>query len=514
MKKNGFLQSLLTFDEPYRAFELLETEHTPVGANCVRPPDQTSAFLQENIIRIKTQFHADINGDLILREFLIGGSLPACAVLLSGMADQGQVGELVLKPAQRETAPIKSGVAPSDHVVANVFALNEVELTSEWTAITKAIAEGRTAVFLEGDLMAVLLDTRGFVSRGVGETGSEVSVLGPKEAFTENARTNITLLRRIIKTDDFICEFREAGGQNKTSMIVCYRQGITNPALLREVRDRLNKIDTLEVLAAGVIDQLIEDHPLFPLPQILETERPDRAANAIMKGKVVLICEGCPQVSILPVTLQALFASAEDTYMRRPLGALVRFVRLFGALLTVFAPGYFLAIAMFHPYILSNEVLTSLIASRAMLFMPLWAEMLFVLLIFQLVREAGVRVPGSIGHSISIIGGLVLGQAAVAANLISAVVLVIVALTGLGNMAIPEFQTMAAASWFRLAFCIVGAMGGLFALSCALVALTAWLCSVKSFGVPFLAPFAPHTSRRTRRDKRAPDYLNTGRAAI
>ena len=276
------------------------------------------------------------------------------------------------------------------------------------------------------------------------------------------------------------------------------------------------------MLAAGVIDQLIEDYPLFPLPQILETERPDRAANAVMKGKLVIICEGCPQVSILPVTLSALFASAEDTYMRQPLGSLVRFVRLFGALFSVFVPGYFLAIALHHPNILSNEILATLITSRSMLFMPLWVEMIFLLLIFQLVREAGVRVPGSIGHAISIIGGLVLGQAAVSANLVSTIVLVIVALTGLGNMAIPEFQTMAAASFYRVALCIVGTLGGLFGMSCAVVALTAWLCSIKSFGVPFCAPFAPYTHGRERgmlrarlkSDKHSPDYLNTIEEAI
>ena len=564
MKKSGFFQRLLNFDKPNTVFELLETERgQPTGRkheekailfadldlkNAEEKPTPTpqaeqkfapqaeqnpaqaekasasanakqeaSTSLQENISRIKAQFHADINSDFILREFLIGGRLPACAVLISGMADQGQVGELVIKPAQRETKVSARGVAPSDFVVANVFALHEVECSAAWRTITKAVSEGRTAVFLEGDAIAVILDTRGFVSRGVSEAAGEVSVMGPKEAFTENIRTNITLLRRIIKTDDFICEFREAGGQNKTSLVICYRAGITSRALLSELRARLARIDTLEILAAGVIDQLIEDHPLFPLPQVLETERPDRAANAIMKGKVVIICEGCPQVSVLPVTLSALFASAEDTYMRQPLGSLIRFVRFFGVLFSILVPGYFLAIALHHPNILSNEILNTLITSRAMLFMPLWMEMLFLLLIFQLVREAGVRVPGSIGHAISIIGGLVLGQAAVSANIVSTAVLVIVALTGLGNMAIPEFQTMAAASYFRLALCIVGALGGLFGMSCALTAMAGWLCSIKSFGVPFCAPFAPHTySReravlrgRMRSGKQTSDYLNT-----
>jgi len=485
MKTNGFFRKLLTFDKSER-----QGSGSPNAAEPPRtaPADTRSISLRENISRIQTQFHAPKNADLILREFLIGGSLPACAVLLSGMADQGQVAELVIRPAQRPGVTIPPGVSLSDYVVANVFAQHEVEKTSDWQTITKAVAEGRTVVFLEGETTAVLLDTRGFVSRGVPETTSEVSVLGPKEAFTESLRTNITLLRRIIKTDDLICEFNAAGGQNKTNLVLCYRTGLTDPALLAEVRRRLLRIDTLEVLAAGVIDRFIEDHPLFPLPQILETERPDRAANAIMRGKVVLICEGCPQASILPATLSLLFASAEDTYMRRPIGALIRFVRLFGALFSVLVPGFFLAVALHHPHILSDEILATLITSRAMLFMPLWVEMLFLLLVFQLVREAGVRVPGSIGHSISIIGGLVLGQAAVSANLVSTVVLVIVALCGLGNMAVPEFQTMAAFSWFRLGLCIVGAVGGLLAMSCALLAMTAWTCSIKSFGVPYCMP--------------------------
>ena len=205
--------------------------------------------------------------------------------------------------------------------------------------------------------------------------------------------------------------------------------------------------------------------------------------------------------------------------MRQPVGTIVQAIRMIGAILSTYLPAYFLALALHHPGQLSGEILETVVASRAMVFLPLWMEMIFLLLVFQLVREAGLRVPGSVGHAIGIIGGLLLGQAAVSANIVSTVVLIIVALTGLGNFAIPDYSAQIAASYYRVLLCVAATLAGLLGIAVTGLCATAVMCSAKSFGMPFFAPYSPvtkhaeHLMFRTRLRNRgsASDASNTQR---
>ena len=209
---------------------------------------------------------------------------------------------------------------------------------------------------------------------------------------------------------------------------------------------------------------------------------------------------------MLPVTLSGLLLTAEDSYLRRPAGSVLRFVRLFGAAVSVFLPAYFLALAYHHQGLLSSDILATVISSRKLVFLPMGAEMIFLLVVFQLVREAGVRVPGAVGQTVGIIGGLILGQAAVSANFVSTVALIIVALTGLGNFVIPNYDLQIAVAYYRVGLCLLALSGGLLGLGCGIMAALILLSDQKSFGVPFLAPYAPKTVAREplffRRDVR------------
>jgi len=206
--------------------------------------------------------------------------------------------------------------------------------------------------------------------------------------------------------------------------------------------------------------------------------------------------EGSPQALVLPVTLWGLLQSPEDVYLRRPAGSVIRFVRLFGAGVSVLLPAYFLALAYHHQGLLSSDILATVISSRKLVFLPMGAEMIFLLLVFQLVREAGVRVPGAVGQTVGIIGGLILGQAAVSANFVSTVALIIVALTGLGNFVIPNYDLQIAVAYYRVGLCLLSMAGGLLGLSCGIMMALILLVDQKSFGVPFLAPYAPKTVAR------------------
>lgn len=524
MKKS--IWEILHFDEADTEFELLETEQGNPGfftswteKKPVEPPPPAppSSSVDENEKRLKQEYRSEINPDVLLRRFMLGGNILALVACINGMADGTQINDFILRQGMRPGCMQGAGENKSQFAVDHVFAQQEAALSNDWNEIKKAISEGRTAVFIEGDPQAVLMDTRGFERRSVGTTENEKVVRGPQEGFNENLRTNVTLLRRIIKTDDFVCEFKHAGGKNNVMLVIAYRASVVNPKLLEEVKRRLGKIQTRMILSDGTIEQLTERHSLSPLPQILSTERPDRTAAHIMQGHVAVLCEGSPAANIMPATLFTLMATSEDSYMRRPLGSLLRMVRYIGAGLSIVLPGYFMAITLHHQGMLSTEVVTTIIASRQMVFLPLGAEMLFLLWVFQLLREAGIRVPGSVGQAIGIIGGLILGQAAVAANMVSTVVLILVALSGLGNFTIPDYSTQVAAGYFRVLLVVAGWAGGLLGITVGILLIAAWMASIKSYGVPFLAPVAPKTNSNRPAvlrgtilpHQRATDYTNT-----
>ncbi len=513
------IRNLLQFDRPYRRFELLETEPEGTPSFFARRKARRAKIgaedgaierkLDANKIWIEDRFHTAINTDVILRPFKLGGMVDALAVSMNGMADDKQIADFILRPAFRiNVEHVRTNDLPvffREHALS----MHETELTKSRNAVVQSITEGRTAILFDGVKQAILCDTRGFVSRPVGEPQNEMTILGPKEAFTENIRTNVTLMRRILKRPDFVCEFRDAGGTNGTKLVIAYLDGTVNPTLLDEVKRRLDTISTDMRLTVGRVEQLIEDYTYLPLPQMLKTERPDRAASAVLDGRIALLVEGCPQAGVLPITVGDILKSGEDLDMRQPVGTIVQTIRMVGVLLSTYLPAYFLALALHHPGQLSGEILETVVASRAMVFLPLWMEMIFLLLVFQLVREAGLRVPGSIGHAIGIIGGLLLGQAAVSANIVSTVVLIIVALTGLGNFAIPDYSAQVAAAYYRVLLCVAATLGGLLGITVMGLSATAVMCSAKSFGAPFFTPFAPvakHTEHlffRTRVRNRA-----------
>ena len=505
----GRLERFFAFDRHDMRYELTEREAgepksfggwkdiAPQGEPDFRPvPADINAAEAE----LRNVFRADINTDVIFRRLNIAGKTSALIVYMNGMASDETIADFIMRPLM--TAKQDADTS-SEGIINNILQVSEIGTESDLNLVITAITDGKAALFVQGASEAIIPETRGFEKRSVSTTDNEKIVRGPKEGFTENLRTNITLVRRIIHSDDLVVEFRPAGCDNNIRIAVMYRDGVANRTLIEEVKRRLAKVNARTIIDTGMLDQLIEGDGFSPIPQTLATERPDRVASFIMQGAVSIIADGSPFALIMPITLSALMNSPEDIYMRKPLGTLLRIVRYAGVLISLLLPGYFVALALYHQGLLSTEVLSTVIQS--------------LLFVFQLIREAGMRVPGSIGQAIGVIGGLILGQAAVAANLASSVMLIIVALSGLGNFCVPDYSTQIAASYFRIAFVIAAWLGGLLGLAAALVVFTAYLANMKSFGVPFLAPFAPKTlSKRpfVIRGKlgmhhRAEDYMNT-----
>lgn len=500
MKK---MMSKLRFCDEPAPFELLELEKGEPGYWGEMPkekkPDKKNAdgesipaALADFERKIKKEFLCDINSDVTLRPFRFCGRLDALCVFITGMADGQAVNDFVIRDGIR--GELHENVSDlADYALKNVFTLSDADLESDWDEIRCAILDGKSVVCISGARQCVVLDTRGAEHRSVGEAQNEKVIRGSKEGYTENLRTNITLLRRMLRMPQFVCEFRSAGAKNGIKAAILYRGDIVNHALLDEVKRRLANVDTDMILSMGTLEQLTEKRTFSVYPQILSTERPDRTASYIMQGHVALLLEGSPFSSIMPATLFVLMASAEDAYLRAPQGTIIRAVRFGGALFSVMLPGYFIALALFHQGLLPAEVLITIVNARKMVYASIGIEMILLLIVFQLIREAGMRIPGSIGQTIGIMGGLLLGQVAISANLASSVILIIVAVSALGNFCIPDYEMQISASYLRIGFVIAAWFGGLLGFAAMLSILIAYTASLKSYGVPFLAPYAPKT---------------------
>ncbi len=490
----------LGFGDKPAAFELLESEKGQPGfwggwpereiRDETRSDEKMPKTIEACEAKLKKEFYIDINSDATLRHFHFCGSINALCVFVSGMADGNAVNDFVIRDGMRGKKP-PDNCDLANYAVENVFTMSDVKMDDNWQSISIDILDGKSVVFIEGADKAVVLDTRGPEHRSIGEPKNEKVIRGSQEGFAENLRTNITLLRRLLRMPQFVCEFRGAGAKNGVKAAILYRGDMVNPDLLSEVKRRLASIDTEMILSIGTIEQLTERKKLSVFPQILSTERPDRTACYIMQGHVALLLEGSPFANIMPATLFSMMASAEDAFLREPQGTIVRVIRFAGALASTLLPGYFIALTLYHQGILPAEILITIVNSRKMVYASIGMEMIFLLLIFQLIREAGMRIPGSIGQTIGIMGGLLLGQAAISANLASSVILIIVAISALGNFCIPDYEMQISASYLRIGLVLAAWLGGLLGFAAALMLLLAYTASLKSYGVPFLAPFSP-----------------------
>lgn len=450
---------------------------------------------ESNLEFIKEQFNYPQNKDIIIREFKIAHKYRAFIAFIDGMVDKSTINNFILRPLLKESYPEGINDCQLDYILENVIETNQAEKVVKPDDVVYRILMGDTPLYVDGCNYYIVSETKGFDKRAVESPKTEGIVKGSQEAFTENLRTNITLLRRIIKNKNLTTEFVKVGEQNKSLFSITYIKGLVNPAIVTEAKRRLNGIKTGFIMGDGMTEQFIEDHPMSIVPTLLSTERPDRAASHITEGKIAIIAEGTPFAIIAPVTFESLFHSPEDTTLRWQYGTFTRFVRVMAVAVATLLPGIYIALTNFHQEMIPTELLIAIAKARENVPFPTIMEILLMEASFELIREAGVRVPGIIGNTIGIIGALIIGQAAVQANLVSPVLIIIIAVTGLGNFAIPDFSLAFGLRIIRILFIFAGAFLGFYGILLMMVVFMLMLMDMKSFGVPYLSSLAPKTRR-------------------
>jgi len=457
-----------------------------------------SPQLEVNLQAIRSRLGA--SSDIIIRQLSNQDQHRYALIYVDGLVDTPTVNQLIAeisKLSELTTTPDDTNGFYS-FLQQQAISVGGVKEAYKLEEIYQALFNGMTVILLNGCSTALTADTVGGNMRGVEEPSSQTVIRGPKEGFTENLRINTSLIRRKIKSPDLRIELKVIGTRTHTNVAVIYLKGVADHRVVAEVHRRLDTIHTDSILESGYIEEFIEDSPFSTFPTIMNTERPDAAAAGILEGQVIIVVEGTPFVLLAPVTFFKFFQSSEDYYQRYDIASFLRLIRFGSFLISMLLPSLYIAITTFHQEMLPTTLLIGLAAQREGVPFPALLEALLMELTFEVLREAGVRMPRVIGPAISIVGALVLGQAAVQAGLVSGAMVIVVSFTAISNFVIPAINMAIAARLIRFSLMLLGATLGLFGIMSGLMVLLIHTASIRSFGVPYLMPLAPLVKRNLK----------------
>ena len=454
-------------------------------------PDSLSQNIQDNVTRIKRIFLLPQNEDVALRRLHIS-SLDNAAVLIyvKPMVDAQKIEEFIITPLSS-----KAQKGSNEDIVEHVKSvMTNAENTTIDTMdkVTQDLNNGNTIILLDGVNKAISVSTTGFTHRAVESASDEKVIKGAKEAFTESASLNRSLIRKRIRDKNLVTEVIQVGKRSTNNVYIMYVSDLANEEILSTLKKRVHNIVADNVQSISFIEQYIEDRPKSIVPTILYTERPDRAVSYLEEGHIVLITENSPACLVAPATFWTLFHSSEDHNLKMAHGNFGRLIRMCAFFIALFTPSIYIAISTFHAEMLPPDLLLAIASTREKVPFPAVVEVIFMEIAFEILREAGVRIPNPIGPTIGIVGALILGQAAVEANLVSPIIVIVIALTGLSSFAISDVSVNYMLRMTRFIFTFSAALFGIFGVTVTFLVIYSYLVMVESFSVPYLSPMVPH----------------------
>ena len=491
-----------------------------LNQDTVRKGDEFDFQVSPNIDEMITSINNIIgeSSDIVQREFSIGKKVKARLFYIDGLADEASIQEHILKPLihfSEEAVRELEGDALRHYLYDDVLTFMELTEHTSFDDAMLPFMSGETLLIIDGIPKLILFETRQFNQRSIEEPVSEIAVRGPRDGFNEVLHTNVMLIRRRIRDPNLTVQFGQLGRRAKHDFALVYLKGVTNEDLIEEIRYRISCIDTDDVAETGDLEQFIEDNVLSPFPQMMRTERPDKTASYLLNGKVIIIMDGTPFVLLAPLTFEEYFKSPEDQYDRWHIGTLLRILRYIAAFIAIFLPALYIAMVSYHQGMIPTTLALSIAGSREGVPFPAFIEALLMEMTIELLREAGVRLPAPIGQTIGIVGGLVIGDAAVRAGVVSPIMVIVVALTAIASFALPAYNISIAFRIIRFAMMIAAALFGLFGIVIGYILINIHLVGLRSFGYYYTSPFAPyHFSNWLDLVIRAPVSLLTKRRAV
>lgn len=442
-----------------------------------------SKALEDNIANIKELFKDD--DTLIVRRFEneLNKDIKCCILFTDGMISSSMLNDNILKPILISKT-IESKTNLIDTIMNSILSSNSVKKVTEVNDIVDTLVRGNTLLLAEGAEEALSIDSKGWQTRAITEPEAERVMRGSREGFTESLLMNLSMLRRKLATNNLKFKMRVLGKESKTKICICYIEGIADKKILDELNKRLDKIDIDGITGSGTIVEFIRDYPFSPFKTIGGTERPDVVAGKLLEGRIAIFMDGTPFILTLPFVFIEYFQSSEDYYMNFYYSSTNRILRILSFIITISIPALYVALTTFHQEIIPTPFIKSIAAARQGVPFPTVIEMLFLLLTFELLRETGTRMPSFSGTAISVVGGLVLGSAAVDARFVSAPVVIVVALTAVTGLTVPKLKGPIIT--LRFTFLLLASFYGFYGYLFGITGLLIHLFQVRSYGVPYM----------------------------
>lgn len=468
--------------------------------NNLDKPTQTITYNKplEETLHSNIQFLQKVTGnssDVIIREIEIGENsiFKMASIYIEGITDTKSLHDSLLQPILNSN--YFESTTSIQHVLQilkeKVIPLGTVRIVCNWEELFSSLTAGNSIIIFNGLQEALSVGTKGGEHRGIEESKNEPTYRGTRESFTELLSINIGLLRKRIKDPNLWVESMKIGERTQTDVTLMYIHGIANEEIISEVRMRLKRIKIDAILESGYIEQLIEDQTFTPFPTIYNTEKPDVVTANLLEGKIAILIDGTPFVLTVPVFFIEFFQAADDYYSRFDISSFIRFLRVFTFFISLVTPSLYIALTTFHQEMIPTNLLFTLAAQREGTPFPALIEALLMEFAFEILREAGVRLPKAVGGAVSIVGALVIGQAAVQAGIVSNIMVIVVSITAVASFSTPAYNIASGIRLIRFLLMIAASTLGFYGIMIGGIILMAHLCSLRSFGIPFMAPLAP-----------------------
>lgn len=456
-------------------------------------PQQLSTALTENVAAFRSILGDQ--PDIKIHEFMFGTQCQFQAVLIyiEGLVSSILITESIMKPLilSKEISSLQEvhDAAGINLLKSTVLCSGNITQTQSLSQLIDGCLSGNTVLLLDQTDQGLLIGTEGWEKRSVTEPQTELVVRGPREGFTENLITNTTLLRRKIRIPEFKLEYMKLGRKTATKLCIAYIDSLAKPELVQTVRHRLSSIDVDSIMDSGYIEQYIEDAPLSIFSTVGYSEKPDVVAAKLLEGRVAIVVDGSPLVLTAPLLFIESFQTAEDYYVRPFYASLSRILRILAYFITIFFVPIYIAMTTQHQELIPSKLLFTIASAREGTPFPALIEGLIMVFSFEILREAGLRLPRAVGQAISIVGALVMGDAAVAAGLVGAPMVIVVAIAAVASFVVP--QQADSVSILRLLLMVLASVLGGFGLAMGFLAILVHLATLSSFGVPFFRSLLP-----------------------
>jgi spore germination protein KA len=442
---------------------------------------------KDNLDRIKAEFGK--SSDVTIRNVKVC-SHKAALVYIDGLVDTVSISDFLIEPFM-EQAFIPEQQDIFQYLLDKAVALGSVQSIDNWNQVYDFILSGNTIIFIDGCNKAISAETKGWEKRSITEPTTQLSIRGPKDAFTETLRTNTALIRRRLKSPNLWLEPMKIGSVTQTDIAIMYLKGVANDKIVNELKERLKRINIDSILDSGYIEQLIEDQTWTTFPTTFHTERPDVVSSHLLEGRIAIVVDGSPFVLTAPALFVQFFQAPDDYYSRFDISTGIRLLRIISFLIAIIGPATYIAATTFHQEMIPTTMAIAIAAQRENVPFPAFVEALIMEITFEILREAGLRLPRAVGQAVSIVGALVIGQAAVQAGFVSPVMVIVVSVTAIANFSTPIFAMAIAARLIRFVLMGLATMLGFYGMMLGLMFMAIHLCSLRSFGIPYMMPLAP-----------------------